>query len=128
MPQNFKSPTERQRFVTAIKNVTETKKKLKSLIRSHSGNTIDNYNREGEKGEKIQKNLQSKSNHKNNNCFFLSHCCQSPFPHWESQSASPPQDVFQHCADLWTYCRGSSDSNLVLFACVLASNVHNYQN
>ena len=55
MPQNFKSPTERQRFVTAIKNVTETKKKLKSLIRSHSGNTIDNYNREGEKGEKNPK-------------------------------------------------------------------------
>ena len=22
--------------------------------------------------------------------FFLSHCCQSPFPHWESQSTSPP--------------------------------------
>ena len=21
--------------------------------------------------------------------FFLSHCCQSPFPHWESQSSSP---------------------------------------
>ena len=101
--------------------MTEKKKeKLKSLIRFHSANKIDNYNREGDKGKKIQKNLQSKSNHKNNNCFFLSHCCQSLFPHWESQSASPPQDVFQHCADLWTYCRGSSDSNLVLFACVLA--------
>ena len=22
--------------------------------------------------------------------FFLSHCCQSPFPRWESQSTSPP--------------------------------------
>ena len=21
--------------------------------------------------------------------FFLSHCCQNPFPHWESQSTSP---------------------------------------
>ena len=23
--------------------------------------------------------------------FFLSHCCQSPFPHWESQSTSAPR-------------------------------------
>ena len=23
--------------------------------------------------------------------FFWSHCCQSPFPHWESQSTSPPR-------------------------------------
>ena len=26
--------------------------------------------------------------------FFLSHCCQSPFPHWESQLTSPPYDAF----------------------------------
>ena len=52
--------------------------------------------------------------------FFLSHCCQSPFPCWESQSVSPPQDALQHFADLWTYYVGSSDSNLVLFLCVLA--------
>ena len=32
------------------------------------------------------------------------------------------------CADLWTCCGGSSDSNLVLRLCVLASNVHSYQN
>ena len=25
--------------------------------------------------------------------FFLSHCCQSPFPRWESQSISPPEDA-----------------------------------
>ena len=59
--------------------------------------------------------------------FFFSHCCQSPFPRWESQSTSPPQDVLQHCAGLWTYCGGSSDSNLSLFLCVLASSVHSYQ-
>ena len=35
---------------------------------------------------------------------FLSHCCQSPFPRWESQSTSPPQDYFQHCAGIWTRC------------------------
>ena len=46
--------------------------------------------------------------------FFPNHCCQSPFPCWESQSTSPRQDALQHCADLWTCCGGSSDSNLVL--------------
>ena len=30
---------------------------------------MDNYNRGGEKEKKIQKNLQNKSKHKNNNCF-----------------------------------------------------------
>ena len=48
-----------------IKNVTEDKKKkkLKSLIRFHSANKIDNYNRIGKKrgGEnKIKRNLQNK--------------------------------------------------------------------
>ena len=59
--------------------------------------------------------------------FFLSHCCQSPFHHWESLFTSPPQDALQHCADLWTCGGGSSDSNLVLLLCVLASNVRSYQ-
>ena len=31
------------------------KKKLKSLIRFHSANKIDNYNREGERGKKKEK-------------------------------------------------------------------------
>ena len=55
-----------QRFITIIKNVTE-EKNLKSLIRFHSANKIDNYNRRG-KGKKIkqiQKNLQNKSRIKN---------------------------------------------------------------
>ena len=47
-PQNCRSPTQRQRFITAIKNVTEKKKKkLKSLIRFHSAKIIDNYNSGG---------------------------------------------------------------------------------
>ena len=47
------------------------KKKLKSLIRFHSANKIDNYNRGGknDKKEKIQKNLQNKSKHRNHKCF-----------------------------------------------------------
>ena len=60
--------------------------------------------------------------------FSLSHCCHGPFPLWESQSTSPPQDALQHCAGLWTCCGGSSDSNLVLLLCVLASKAHSYQN
>ena len=56
--------------------------------------------------------------------FFLSHFCQSPFLCWESQSTSPPEDAFYHCADLWTCCGGSSHSNPVLLLCVLVSNVH----
>ena len=52
--------------------------------------------------------------------FFLSHCCQSPFPCWESQSTHLPR-MPSNTADLWTCCGGSSDSNLVLLLCVLAS-------
>ena len=59
---------------------------------------------------------------------FLSHCCQSPFPPWESQSASLSWDALQNSACLWTCCVAISDSNLVLLPCVLASNVHSYQN
>ena len=60
--------------------------------------------------------------------FFLSHCCQSPFPRWESLSTSSPYNALQHCSDLWPWCGGSSDSNLVLLLCVLTSKVHSYQN
>ena len=48
------------------------KKKLKSLVRFHSANKINNYNRGGKKEKKrkkIQTNLQNKSKHKNNKCF-----------------------------------------------------------
>jgi len=49
------------------------KKYLKRLIRFHSANKSDNYNRVGGKKEKrdkeTQKNLQNKSKHKNDKCF-----------------------------------------------------------
>ena len=46
----------RQKFITTIKNVTEgKKKKLKSLIRFHSGNKINNSNRGGEREKKKEK-------------------------------------------------------------------------
>ena len=58
--------------MTTKKNVTEEKKKIKSLIGFHSASKIDNFNRGGEKKEKrkkILKNVQNKSKHKNNKCF-----------------------------------------------------------
>ena len=42
----------RQKFIPAIKNVAEEKKKLKTLVKFHCANKIDNYNRAGKKGEK----------------------------------------------------------------------------
>ena len=49
------------------------KKKLKSLIRFHSANKINNYKGVGrgkkKKEKKIPKNLQNKSKHKNNKNF-----------------------------------------------------------
>ena len=43
-PQNCKSPVQRQRFIISVKYVTEENKTLKSLIRFHSANKINNYN------------------------------------------------------------------------------------
>ena len=111
-PQNYKSPTQRS-LIMPMKSTTatgrgwgfggrKTRKKSKRIYRASQNIRIINV--------------------------FLKSLCQNPFPHWESQSTSPPQDVLQHCADLWTCCGGSSDSNLVLLLCVLASNVHSYQN
>ena len=51
----LQSPMQRQSFITTIKSVTEGKK-LKSLIRFHIANKIDNYNRGEKKGIKKEKN------------------------------------------------------------------------
>ena len=65
------------------------KKELKILIRFHSANKMTTTTEE-EKKEKNPKNLHNKSKHKNNKCFSGVIAVQSPFPHWESQSTSPP--------------------------------------
>ena len=80
-----------QRFITTATNVTE-KKKAKNLIGFHSANNqqIQQSEGKGKKKTNIQKNLQNKLKHKSNKYFFLSRCYQSTFPHWESQSTSPP--------------------------------------
>ena len=74
--------------------------------------------------DKIPKNLNNKSKHKNNKCFSWVTAVRVLSL---SGSHSPPH-FSQHCANLWTCCGGSSDSNPVLLLCVLASNVHSYQN
>ena len=113
-----------------IKNVTEEEKKKGSLIGFLSAYKINNYNagagrnkKRGKKSESIYRASQKK---KNSKCFSC-HCCQSPFPLWESQSTSPLWDALQHCADLWTCRGGRSDSNLVPPLCVLASTAHSCQ-
>ena len=54
------------------KNVTEKKKKFKSLIIFNCATKISKYNRGGKNGKEkkeIQKNLQNKSKHRKNKCF-----------------------------------------------------------
>ena len=87
MPQKGKSPMYRQRFK---KKKLRKENKIKSLIRFHSANKIDNYNGVGD-GRK-NKFKKSKRIHKTGQnmgiiVFFLSHCCQIPFPHGNH---SPP--------------------------------------
>ena len=78
-----------QRFITIIKNVTE-EKNLKSLIRFHSANKIDNYHIVGKKGKKKSKRIYRTSQKKKNKCISC-HCCQSPFPHCKSQPPHLPR-------------------------------------
>ena len=51
-PQNCKNPTQRQRFITTIKNVIEGGKKAQNFISSHNANKINNCSKGGEKGKK----------------------------------------------------------------------------
>ena len=59
--------------------------------------------------------------------FFLSHCCQSPFPLRVMVHLTSIGCPLTLCSSL-DLLEGSSDSELVLLLCVLASNVHSYQN
>ena len=59
---------------------------------------------------------------------FLESLLSEPFPMLGITAHLTSWDALQHCTDLWTCCGGSSGSNRVLLLCVLASNVHSYQN
>ena len=97
------------------KNVSEEKekKKLKSLIGFLSANKIDNYNRGGKKGGKIQKNLQNKSKNKIINVFLESLLSES-FPslgvtvHLPSLGCPPTRLVYGPALEpahilIWSY-------------------------
>ena len=62
-----KRPAWRQRFVTRIKSAIKKIKKLKTLIRFHSTNEINNFKRRVNKKEK--KKLWDKSKYKNSKYF-----------------------------------------------------------
>ena len=91
--------------MTTIKNVTE-KKKLKSLIGFLCASKINNYNRSGKKGKKIQKNLQNKSKNKNNKCFSWVTAVRVFSLAGSHRPLHLPKDALQHSADLWACCGG----------------------
>ena len=108
------------------------KKKLKSLVRFHSVNKIDNYNRGGGKGKKKIQRIYRTSQNIGIIDVFLESLLSESFPSLgvtvHLTSLGCPPDALQLCGGLCTCCGGSSDSTLALLLCVLASNVHNYQN
>ena len=116
--------------------MTEKKKNqnLKSLIRFHSANKINNYNREGKKVGggganflKIQMNLQNKSKHKNNKRFswvtavrVLSLAGNHSPPHLPRM---PSNRVLISVPAV-----GAAQILIWSYSCVLASIAHSYQN
>ena len=77
-PQNCKSPIQRQRFITTLKSVTE-KKTLKTLIRFHGANKMDNYNR-GEKRKEKSKRIHRTSQNIRIMQVFLESLLSGSFP------------------------------------------------
>ena len=64
-PENCRSPTQRQKFITikSVKGKKQTNKQLKSLIRFHSVKNIGNYNRAGS-GRKVKKKKKERKKRK----------------------------------------------------------------
>ena len=102
-----------------MKNVTEKKGSIRlSLIRFHSTNKIDNYSRGSGEGKKSKRIYRTSQNIRIINVFLESLLSES-FP----SLGRPPTLCWS--LDLRGGCSGS---NLVLLSCILASNVHSYQN
>ena len=105
-------------------------KKNQNLIGFLSANIINNCNsggekekKEKEKEKKIQKNLQSKSNNKNNKCFSWVTAVRVLFFAGSHSPPYLPRMPSNTVLFSGPWCWVSSDSNLVLLLCVLASNV-----
>ena len=106
-------------------------KLLKRFVRFHSANKTDNYNRVGGKGKKKKRKSRRIYRTSQNIIIvnvFLGSLLSESFPSLGVTVHLTSLDSLQHCADLWTCCGGCSNSNLLLLLCVLASNVHSYQN
>ena len=76
------------------------------------------------KKKKIQKNVQNKSKHKNDKCFSWVTAVRVLFLTGSHSLPHLPKIISSTVLISGPACEGSSDSNLVLFLCVLASNVH----
>jgi len=102
------------------------KKRLKNLIRFPTGNKIE-AGIKGKERKKSKRIYRTSQNIRKVNAFLESLLFES-FPslgvtvHLTSLGC-PATRCF-----LWICCGGSSDSNLVLLLCVLASSVCSYQN
>ena len=108
----------RQMFITTTKKNVIEKKKLKSLIGFHGANKVDNYYNGGGEGKKSKRFYRTSQKIIIN--VFLESLLSKSFP----SLGVTVHHTFLGCADLWTCCGGSSDSNLVILLCVLAFNVH----
>ena len=101
------------------------RKKLKSLIRFYSADKINNYNMGGGNKKKSKGIYRTSQNIRIINVFLESLLSES-LPLLRVTVHLTSLDALQHCVALWPCYGGSSDSNLALFLCVLASNVHSY--
>ena len=118
---------QRQRSMT-IKNVTEGKKKFKSLIGFLSANKIDNYNREGGKRKK-KKNRKEKISRRIYRTtqkirivnVFLESLLSESLPSLGVTVHLTFLGCLPTLCYLWICCGDSSDSNPVLFLSVLPS-------
>ena len=67
--KNCEGPTQRQRYITTIKNVTEKKKSSKFQLDFIVPIKTTTTTEQEKIKKKIQKNLQNNLKHKNNKCF-----------------------------------------------------------
>ena len=102
------------------------KKKTKSLIRFHSANKIDNYNAGVQGGQKMQKNLQKRSKHKNNKGFSWVTAVRVLSL---SGSHSPPHlpRMPSNIVLVSGPAVGAAQILICFYSSVLASSVHSYQ-
>jgi len=108
-------------------------KKLKSLIRFHSANKINNYTRGWEKGKKVKKKKKSKRLYRSSQNIkimnvFLESLLSESFP---SRSHSPPHLPRMPSNTVLVSGPAVGAAQILIWSyslCVLASNVNHYQN